>query len=215
VDDFTRRSRMYLNVIHRTGAAGLGSGLIAVGLGGHLARHGYLWHLDTLGPALSPALSTILLGVGFISASAAVRGGRAASTALVVGGATLLVMGLTAVTMLESAYNPFAFGMTETILSLVAGALQLFVGAYGRFTGRLPADNYYRQQRHRDSGSSSAPAVGLGLADAVAARELAKAERAVAERAASPQQTAAVAALRGVPFDDRVSTWRSATALQV
>jgi hypothetical protein len=75
------------------------------------------------------------LGVGVVSASAAVRGGRAASTALVVGGATLLVLGLTTATMLGSAFGP-----AEMILSLICGALQLFVGAYGRFTGRRPAE---------------------------------------------------------------------------
>jgi hypothetical protein len=90
------------------------------------------------------------------------------------------------------------------------------VGAYGRFTGRLPADNPYNVERGRSpedaEGGRFARIGGNDLdnstSDQVAAAELAAAERAVAEHRAGPGLVAAVRRLDGIRRpEDRIHAW--------
>jgi hypothetical protein len=143
--------------------------------------------------------------------AAAVRGGRAASTAGVVVGTAMLLTGLTTVMVWGRVPDLFTAGTGYIVVLLVAGASALFVGAYGRYTGGLSPDSPY--SRVPRNAVPAHPPVRPVAADAVALCELAAAERQVAARSASLEVTAAVAAVR--PFrraEDRVSAWRARTA---
>jgi len=203
-----------LGVLHRIGAVVFALVLWVFGTLGLVNR------LDPFSTSGSPVmglssnglLSVISLVVGGVLVAAAVRGGRTASTVLVVVGAAFLLSGLVNVLVLDTAFNLLAFRISNVIFSLVAGALLLFLGAYGRFTVGLPADNPYRQER-RAEGEQRAPlpTVYSHPADAAAARDLAAAERAVAQNAATTEQRAGVAALSGLRrAEDRLSAWRAA-----
>jgi hypothetical protein len=211
MQDSASSSKAHVDAVHRVSAAGLGSSLSIVGLFRLLHRQEGIGELQ---PPLGSAalLSTMALVAGGILVAAAARGGRAASTASVVIGTAFLLVGLVTVMVLGTGLSPLAFGVPDVILCLTSGGLLLFVGAYGRFTGGLPADNYYRQQRRSRVGGAPVAVVHRGPIDVTAVRELAAAERAVTLRVASPQQAAAVTALRGVPTDDRVDAWRAATS---
>lgn len=53
-------------------------------------------------------------------------------------GAAFLLSGMANVLVLDTPLNVLAFGMSNVIFSLLAGAVLLFLGAYGRFTGASP-----------------------------------------------------------------------------
>lgn len=86
-----------------------------------------------LGLSSNGLLSVISLVVGAVLIGAAVRGGRAASTVTVTVGAAFLLSGMANVLVLDTPLNVLAFGMSNVIFSLLAGAVLLFLGAYGRF----------------------------------------------------------------------------------
>ena len=90
----------------------------------------------------------------------------------------------------------------------------LGLGAWGRFTGRLPDDNPYQHERHPDDEQREAlPTIFRDPADIAAARELAEAERAVAQHTASPEVVARIHALRDVGRpEERVQRWRASHA---
>jgi hypothetical protein len=93
-------------------------------------------------------------------------------------------------------------------IDFVAGALLLFLGAWGRFSGRLPDDNPYRRERHAGDDRDPLPSHFDDPDSAAAARELADAERAVAQHAA-PDVVARVEAVRTVRREeDRIQEWR-------
>ncbi|MDQ3904576.1 MAG: DUF4383 domain-containing protein, partial [Actinomycetota bacterium] len=174
-----------LDLVHRIGAAVLGGGLCVFGVLGvadrleFLAVHGKV----VLGLATNGLLATISLIVGGILIGAALRGGRSSSTITVVVGALFLLSGLVNLALLDTQFNLLAFRLSKVIFSYIAGMLLLFLGAYGRFSGGLAADNPYYQQRHRndppphDDHTSDEDDV-----------ELAAAELAVAEGHATPGQ---------------------------
>ncbi|MEN3269350.1 DUF4383 domain-containing protein [Pseudonocardia sp.] len=201
-----------LDAVHRVGAVLFGLGLWVFGILGILDR---LEPFSTsgesvLGLSSNGLLSAISLIAGGVLIAAAVRGGRTASTVTVVVGASFVLSGLVNVLVLDSPLNLLAFRMPNVIFSLVAGALLLFLGAYGRFTGGLPADNPYQAERHGGGQDVPLPTVFRDQDDVAAARELAEAERAVAQHAATPEQVARVAAARGARrAEDRVSAWRA------
>lgn len=167
----------------------LGGGLCVFGVLGvvdrleFLAVHGKV----VLGLATNGLLATISLIVGGILIGAALRGGRSSSTITVVVGALFLLSGLVNLAVLDTGWNLLAFRLSNVIFSFIAGMLLLFLGAYGRFSGGLAADNPYYQQRHRDEPpprTDHSAHQHDGIDDA----ELAAAELAVAEGHATPEQ---------------------------
>jgi Domain of unknown function (DUF4383) len=148
-----------LDLVHRTGAAVLGVGLCVFGILGVLDRLNFLAVQGkvVLGLPSNGLLSTISLIVGGVLIGAALRGGRISSTITVVVGLLFLLSGLLNLTVLDTKFNLLAFRLPNVIFSFIAGMLLLFLGAYGRFSGGLPADNpYYQRRHHRDDPSSGA-----------------------------------------------------------
>ena len=167
-----------------------------------------------LGLSSNGLLSVISLVVGGVLIAAAVRGGRTASTVTVAVGSAFVLSGLLNVLVLGTPYNLLAFRMSNVIFSLVAGALLLFLGAYGRFTGGLPDDNQYRAERRGPDDAINVPLPTVFRGDdVIAARHLAEAERAVAQRSASAVQADGVAAaMRSRRAEDRVQAWRASVS---
>ncbi|MBA2472746.1 MAG: DUF4383 domain-containing protein [Pseudonocardiales bacterium] len=141
-----------LDLVHRIGAAVLGAGLCLFGILGFvdrlkfLALHGKV----VLGLASNGLLSTISVIVGAVLIGAALRGGRISSTITVAVGLLFLLSGLLNLAVLDTKLNLLAFRLSNVVFSFVAGMLLLFLGAYGRFSGGLSADNPYYQRRHRE-----------------------------------------------------------------
>ena len=163
-----------------------------------------------LGLSSNGLLSVISLVVGGVLIAAGVRGGRTASTITVVVGTAFLLSGVVNVLVLDTPLNLLAFRMSNVIFSLAAGALLLFLGAYGRFTGGLSADNPYQRERHAgDDDPAPLPTTFPDGDDAAAAPALAAAERATAQGTATPEQAAGIEAVRGIRrAEDRVDAWR-------
>jgi hypothetical protein len=203
-----------LDRVHRIGAVAFGLGLWVFGILGLVNR---LDPFSTsgepiLGLSSNGLLSMISLVVGAVLIAAAVRGGRTASTVTVAVGTAFILSGLVNVLVLDTGLNLLAFRMSNVIFSLVSGALLVVLGAYGRFTGRLPEDNPYHRERHGDADPDALPDQPTfgHPADARAARELAAAERAVALHAATPEQADRLGAIRDLRrLEDRVVAWRA------
>jgi hypothetical protein len=212
MDNVRRDTGSTLDHVHRVGAVVFGLGLGAFGVLGLVNR------LDpfsttgqpVMGLSSNGLLSVISLVVAAILIACAVRGGRLASTVLVVIGAAFVLSGLVNTLVLGTPLNLLAFRIPNVVFSFVAGALLLFLGAWGRFSGGLPDDNPYQRERHADDNAPDAlPSHFDGPEDAAAARELAAAERAVAQHAATPELTADVEAVRALRREeDRVQEWR-------
>jgi hypothetical protein len=204
-----------LSVVHRIGAVVFAAGLVVFGVLGLVNR------LDPFSTSGSPVLglssngllSVISLVVAAVLVAAAVRGGRTASTVTFGVGVAFLLSGVANVLVLGGPYNLLAFRMSNVIFSLLAGGLLMVLGAYGRFVGWLPDDNPYRQERHGDEDAGGVlPAIYPQPDDAVDVRDLADAERAVAQNGATPDQAAAVHAIRDVrTAEDRLVAWRAVT----
>ncbi|MGQ0716699.1 MAG: DUF4383 domain-containing protein [Pseudonocardiales bacterium] len=173
-----------LDLVHRIGAAVLGVGLCMFGILGVANRLEFLAVQGKvlLGLSSNGLLSAISLIVGGVLIAAALRGGRSSSTITVVIGVLFLLSGLINLAVLDTDLNLLAFRLPNVIFSFIAGMLLLFLGAYGRFSGGLTADNPYYRQRHRDDSNS-----GEEHRDEEAERWVA-AEVAVAEGHATPEQ---------------------------
>jgi len=176
--------------VHRAGAGALGGFLIAFGLIGSTRAVEFL---STTGPIVmglstNGLLATLSLIVGALLVAAAVRGGPMASTVAVTVGGLFLLSGVGNVLVLDSPLNMLAFQLPNVVFSLLVGAALLFVGAYGRFTGSLPANSPY---------SHAAPerlARAPYVTDGTLERAMAAAERAVAAHSATADQVARVRA---------------------
>jgi hypothetical protein len=211
-------SRTRLDRIHRTGSVVIGLGLWVFAVLGFVQRLDFLSTMGApvLGLSSNGLLSVISVVFGAILIVAGVRGGRMASTIEMIVGALFLLSGLANVLVLDTDLNILAFRMPNVIFSLIVGGLLLCVGGYGRFTGRLPADNPYNLERGRSpedaEGGEWAEIGGNDLdnsaSDQVAAAELAAAERAVAEHRADPALIAAVRKLDTIRRpEDRIHAW--------
>jgi hypothetical protein len=204
-------TRSSLDHLHRVGAVVFGVGLGVFGVLGLL--NGLEFFSTTgrpvLGLSSNGALSVISLVVAVVLVAAGLRGGRTASTVLVVIGAAFVLSGLANSLVLNTSLNLLAFRIPNVVFSFVAGALLLFLGAWGRFSGRLPDDNPYRRERHADDQPDPRPAHFDDPVDAEAARELAEAERAVTTHTAAPDVVARVEAVRRMrKEEDRIQEWR-------
>jgi Domain of unknown function (DUF4383) len=221
-------SPRHLNGLHRVGAVVFGLGLGVFGVLGAINRLDWFSTSGepVLGLTSNGLLSLISLVVGSILVAAGIRGGRTASTITVVVGAVFLLSGVANVLVLDSPFNILAFGMPNVIFSLISGGLLLVLGSWGRFTGRLPAGNPYRQDRHPDEGdpldeqpvdgqvsgrgTDALPTTYRNTADAAAVAQLAEAERAVARNGATAEQIRGVQAAGQARRDeDRLAGWRS------
>ncbi len=173
-----------LDLVHRFGAATLGAGLCVFGALGFVHRVEFLavHGQDVLGLSSNGLLSTISLIVGAVLIAAALRGERISSTITVVVGLLFLLSGFLNLAVLDTELNLLAFRLPNVAFSFIAGMLLLFLGAYGRFSGGLPADNPYYQRRH-----SSDPRQGAGDGGPETDRWEA-AEEAVAAGHATPEQ---------------------------
>ena len=204
-----------LDHVHRTAAVVFGLGLGVFGVLGFVNRLDMFSTTGepVLGLSSNGLLSTVSVVVAVILVAAGVRGGRTASTVLVVVGAAFVASGVVNALVLDTPLNLLAFRISNVVFSLVAGALLLFLGAWGRFTGRVPDDNPYRRERHHDERPEPLPATFHDPEDVAAARELAAAERAVAQHTAPPEVAARVDALRDVREpEERVQRWRTGRA---
>jgi len=175
-----------LDLVHRMGAAGLGVGLWIFGILGFVNRLEFLSTSgeEVLGLSSNGMLSTISLVVGAVLIVAALRGGRISSTVTSLIGVLFLLSGLFHLAVLDTEYNLLAFRISNVIFSFVAGMLLLFLGAYGRFSGGLPATNpYYRYRHPGDPRPGSDEAASREEEDRWVAAEIA-----VAERRATPEQ---------------------------
>ncbi|MHA6794054.1 hypothetical protein ACVGVM_11170 [Pseudonocardia bannensis] len=119
-----------------------------------------------------------------------------------------MLSGVLNVLVIDTDLNILAFRMPNVIFSLLAGALLLVLGGYGRFSAKLPADNPYYQARHADE---PVPPLSPQLHDpgeVTATREIAEAERAVAQGGGTPEQRERLAALHPLRRpEDRLQAW--------
>lgn len=212
MDDVWRDPGTRLDLVHRVGAVLFGVGLGTFGVLGLVERLDWFSTSGTpvLGLSTNGLLSAISLVTAVVLVVGATRSGRTASTVLTAVGAAFLLSGVLNVLLLEGPYNILAFGMSNVVFSLVSGGLLLVLGSWGRFTGRLPDDSQYAGEHATTDGGDDPDPVRLSApADARAAVELAAAERAAVQNAASPAQLAALHAVRRVRrAEDRVSAWR-------
>jgi Domain of unknown function (DUF4383) len=200
-----------LDHLHRVGAVVFGLGLAGFGLLGLI--HGLDMFTtrgeSVLGLSSNGLLSVISVVVGAVLVAAGALGGRIASTLLVVIGSAFVLSGFVNALVLDTPLNLLAFRIPNVIFSFVAGALLLFLGAWGRYAGHLPDDNQYYRERHSHDELAPLPARFSDPADAAAARDLAEAERAYAQHVAPPELTAEIDALHQIRREeDRVRQWR-------
>ncbi|WP_338051259.1 DUF4383 domain-containing protein [Pseudonocardia acidicola] len=198
--------------MHRGGAILLGLGLWVFGILGLVHRLDFFSTngVPVLGLSTNGLLAAVSLVVGALLIGAAVRGGRTASTVTVVIGALFVLSGVLNVLVLGTAYNLLAFRMPNVVFSLIAGALLLVLGGYGRFAGHLPTDNPYYRARHADDPLPTGQAVLHDPDDIAAARELADVERAVAQGGGTPEQVRRLAGLGQLRRpEDRLQAWRA------
>jgi hypothetical protein len=197
--------------VHRIGAAVLGGGLCVFGILGVADRLEFLAVRGkvVLGLATNGLLATISLIVGGILIGAALRGGRSSSTITGVVGALFLLSGLLNLAVLDTPFNLLAFRLSNVVFSFIAGMLLLFLGAYGRFSGGLSADNPYYQQRHRNDPPPTPEHTAHQHSD-IGDAELALAELAVAEGHATPEQELLVLEdARRRAYEAHVHAWES------
>jgi hypothetical protein len=169
--------------VYRVGAALFGSGLIIFG---GLGVANELAFLSTHGKQILGLSSN-----GLLSLISLVIGGHVASTVTTTLGVLFLISGLANLAVLDTPLNLLAFKIQNVLFSLIAGMLMLFVGLYGRVSGGLPNDNpYVRARRHQDpldkhAAARAAEELRQRLAEI---DELARAEFAMAEGRATPEQ---------------------------
>jgi hypothetical protein len=211
-----------LNGLHRIGSLAIG---IVLWVFGGLGFTNNLEFFSTsgtpvLGMSTNGLLSAVSLVFGTVLIAAAVRGGRLASTVSVAVGVGFLLSGIANVLVLNGPYNVLAFGMSNVVFSLVAGLILLTLGAYGRFSGRLPDTSPYAAHAvhsghapvDADEGLDRDQQLPTGPADIAAARSLAETERLVATGAGTEAQRQALAELDGIrDLAARRAAWRART----
>jgi hypothetical protein len=200
--------------VHRVAAVVVALVIATIGVLGFI---GGLAFFDTQGATMfgglstNGALSTISVVTAAILLAAAIRGGKLASTVMIVIGVLFLVSAFGNLAVMGTPYNLLAFRLPNVFFSIGAGLVLLFLGAYGRISSKLPPDNPYRRERgaddeepedaHRQSYPSS-PAE----ADADAA--MAEAARALAQGTADDEQRRRLAALdEARSHEDRRAIW--------
>ena len=182
-----------IHTVHRVSAAALGCFLLLFGVLSFAAPVGFLATSGAVvfGLSTNGLLATVSVIVGAVLVAAAIRSGPTASSALVIFGGLFVISGVANAIVLGTALNIFAFRVSNVVFSLVVGTVLLTLGAYGRFTGRLPDTSPYHGHEHTTTAAGDMPDRPV---DPQTARALADAERATAEHTATPRQNAGVAA---------------------
>jgi hypothetical protein len=197
-------------VVHRIGAVVTAAVLATfggVGLAGGLAffsTHGR----SVLGLSSNGLLSAISLATAAVLIAAAVRGGRPASTVLILIGGLFLVSAFVNLAVLGTALNVLAFRLPNVFFSIGAGLVLLLLGAYGRLSGGLPDDNPYRSPGPAEELVLPRQPIPATRAELAVDRAMAAAESAVVRGAATPEQARRVAAIAGLrTHEDRRRAW--------
>jgi Domain of unknown function (DUF4383) len=199
-------------LVHRIGAVLAAAVLLAfaaAGLSGGLEFFSTQGH-DVAGLSTNGLLSAVSIVTAVVLVAAAIRGGRTASTVLIVIGVLFLVSAFVNLALIGTDANVLAFRLPNVFFSIGAGLFLLLVGAYGRLSGRPPADNPYRTEDFDDREAVAlprqpTPATG---AEASADRDMAVAEAAVVQRSATPDQTRRVEAIGELrTHEDRRRAW--------
>jgi len=200
--------------VHRVGAVVVALVIATIGV---LGFAGGLGFFDTEGATMAGglstngALSTISVVTAAVLLLAAVRGGKLASTVMIVIGVLFLVSAFGNLAVIGTPYNLLAFRLPNVFFSIGAGLVLLLLGAYGRVSSKLPPDNPYRQERgaddeepddaHRQSYPSSP-------VEAAADAAMAEASRALAQGAADDDQRRRLAALDDArTHEERRAIW--------
>ncbi|WP_433803041.1 DUF4383 domain-containing protein [Actinomycetospora sp. CA-084318] len=212
-------------LVHRVGALFVAAVIAVFGILGYV---GGLTAFETrgvplLGLSTNGLLSTVSVVTALILVLAAIRGGRPASTVMIVVGAAFLVAAFVGLAVLATPYNLLAFRLPNVFFSIGAGLVLLVVGSYGRVTAHLPPDNPYLAGSDRlargvvdrfasDSTLSTLPEDHqprpLSVAEARADRELAEAYRAQAAGALDAAGAERLAALEGcTTHEQRRAAW--------
>lgn len=167
-----------------------------------------------LGLSSNGLLSTISVVTAVVLVVAAARGGRLASTVMIVVGVLFLISAVANLAVLDTDYNLLAFRLPNVFFSIGAGLLLLLLGAYGRISAGLPLDNPYWVERHGDELTGAdledqrSQLTSRTPAEIAADQEMAAAERAVAQHAATPEQAERVADMaRFRTHEDRRRAW--------
>lgn len=197
-------------LVHRIGAVVTAAVLAtfgAVGLAGGLAffsTHGR----PVLGLSSNGLLSAVSLTTAAVLVAAAVRGGRPASTVLIVIGGLFVVSAFVNLALLGTGLNVLAFRLPNVFFSIGAGLVLLLVGAYGRLSGGLPDDNPYRPQTATEAVALPHQPIPTTAAEHAVDRAMAAAEVAVAQGAATADQARRVDALSDLrTHEDRRRAW--------
>ncbi|MCP2331810.1 protein of unknown function (DUF4383) [Actinoalloteichus cyanogriseus DSM 43889] len=184
-----------LSKVYRLGAALVGVVIIVFGVLGLVNRLPLFTTegQDFLGLSNNGLLSLISLVVGAVLIGAAVRGGAVASTTTAVIGALFLLSGLLNLAVLNTSLNLLAFKIPNVLFSVVCGILLLSLGLYGRLSGGLPEDNpYVRARHHEPPNADHSSEIAADRHRLAQIDEIARAEAALANGHASPEQEAMV-----------------------
>jgi len=200
-----------VTIVHKVGAMAVAA---VIGLFGVLGLAGGLDYFSTdgervLGLSSNGLLSTVSLTTAAVLVFGAFRSARTASTIMMAIGGLFLLSALVNLALLRTSLNVLAFSIANVIFSVLAGLVLLLLGAYGRVSGRLPADSPYA---HPTTGTwDDGPEVLPSTPEEVAAEAAMRAaEIAVVERRASADQRRRVEAMSRVTTrQDRRRVWMS------
>jgi hypothetical protein len=198
-------SRVYL--VQRVGALAVAGFLLAFGV---LGFAGGLAFFSTdgervLGLSSNGLLSALSVVVAVLLIGAALLGPRIASTVMIVVGSLFLLSALVNLAVLSTSVNFLAFEMSNVLFSIGVGLVLLVLGAYGRFSGNLPADSPYAHAAAAEEPPESYPSTPEEFAAEAAMRE---AELAVSEHRSTEDQRRRVRAMAAVHTrGDRRRVW--------
>ena len=208
-----------VTVVHRIGAAIVA---LIIGVIGVLGFVGSLGFFDTagspvMGLSTNGLLSTVSIVTALVLVAAALRGGRLASTIMIVVGVLFLVSAFANLAVLNTTLNLLAFRLPNVFFSIGAGLVLLVLGSYGRVSAKLPPDNPYYRERHVGDAVTPEAADGHDPDDQprpssneehIADREMAAAARALAGGTADEEQRRRLEALDAVrTHEDRRRRW--------
>ena len=210
-------------VVHRIGAAVVALVIAAFGVLGLVGGLGFFDTdgEDVAGLSTNGLLSTISIVTALVLLAAAIRGGRLASTTMIVIGVLFLVSAFVNLALLDTSLNLLAFRLPNVFFSIGAGLVLLVLGSYGRVSSRLPDDNPYVRERRGDQGDDRGDRAGddvdatrqprpASAAEHEADREMADAARAVAAGTADADQHRRMAAVRDLrTHEERRRGWMS------
>jgi hypothetical protein len=148
---------------------------------------------SVLGMSSNGLLSTLSVVVAVVLLAAAVRGGRTASTVMLVLGPLFLLSALVNSIVIGTRLNWLAFEMSNVVFSVVVGLPMLLFGAYGRISGHLPSDSpYAHPSADEEDVVDERPRT---LEEVIAEEAMREAEIAVVQHAATPEQRRRVDAM--------------------